>query len=846
MQKAGSFFLFLPQIFVSWSKSPNIMRNRLFILFLFLGAQIGLFAQSPDAPDSFLGYKIGDRFTPHYRVVDYYEHLAQAYPERVQLIRYGKTYEQRELLAAVISAPENMANLEQIRQDHLADAGFGDGAAEGKIPIVWISFNVHGNEASGTEAALDVIWDLLAKPEAQVWLRKMVVILDPCLNPDGRERYVNWYHQMLGVQPNVNPNAREHNEGWPNGRPNHYMFDLNRDWVWGTQIETRQRVKLYQEWLPHVHADVHEMDIDEPYFFPPAAEPVHAAITPWQRTFQTHIAQNHSRYFDQMGWRYFTSQTFDLFYPGYGDTFPMFNGAIGMTYEKGGGGQAGLQAQTREGNILTLFDRKEQHRMTVLSTFETAYRDADKLLSEFRKFYQPESHQAPFQNVVIRSTNADAKSDLLRLLNHNGIFVRQVAQNHSLMGFRYSTRKNERVTVEAGDLLVSLKQPKSVLTRVLFEANPALSDSLTYDITGWALPYAYAVDAIATSETVPSVALSVTENNEMPKEGYAYILPWNSFSTAKALAKLLKENIKVHFSKTVVKTEGQTFPIGSLIIFKQINNERLSPNVNFGAYLNQIAGASFIPLSSGRTSPELGSSSVGYLKSPKVALLAGRPSLSLGVGEVWHYFDEELQFPITLIRPEDFAGIDWEAYDILILADGRYSAFLNDTNWQKIKSWVERGGKLITIEGAVDALVGKSGISLKSIEAEGSNAPQQFDQKDRIGITDSNPGAIFEVQVDRTHPLGYGLPATYFAISQSANLYQPNFNGWTVGKYTAQPVVSGFVGSALKARWGNSFAFGVEEMGGGQVVLLKDNPLFRGFWYGGKLLFANAVFMAGN
>ena len=815
----------------------------LFFCFLFCST-IG--AQSPDAPASFLGYEVGKRFTPLHRVVDYYEHLAQTFPDKMQLVSYGKTYEQRELMVAILSSSDNMARLEQIRTTHLADAGFGDGVANGEIPIVWLSFNVHGNEASATEAALEVVYDLLSQPEAQKWLEKMVVIIDPCLNPDGRERYVTWYNQMLGVTPNVARTAREHNEGWPNGRVNHYMFDLNRDWVWATQIETQQRVQLYKQWLPHVHADVHEMDINSPYFFPTAAEPIHHAITPWQKEFQEQIGKNLAQTFDANGWRYFTAETFDLFYPGYGDTFPMFNGAIGMTYEKGGGGSAGLMVNTREGNALTLFNRKEEHRVAVLKTVETAFQHATQLLREFKRFYQPETHRSPFQNVVITQLKGDKKQALLQLLSQNDIFVREVAQNKTVFGYNYQTRKNETVAVQAGDLLVSVKQPKSVLTRVLFEPNPVLNDSLTYDITSWALPYIYQLNAVATSETVATQALDILPQQANTTDGYAFLLPWNDFGSAKALGKLLNADFQVHYLKSALKVGTEEYPMGSLLVFKKLNQAKVPEGSHFATRLQEITGATFLTLQSGRTSPNLGSDIIGFIAAPRVALFAGRPAASLGVGEIWHYFDQEIQYPVTLFRPEEFSSLNLDDFNVLILADGRYSSVLNETQWAKIGNWVAKGGKLITVEGATESLVGKEGVSLKLVDLESGESPTAFSGKDRTDISESAPGAIFEVTVDTTHPLGYGLQPIYYTLSQNSTLYSPLASGWTVGKSTENAHVAGFVGSRLKARSNNSFVFGVEEKGNGNMVYFRDNPLFRGFWYSGKLLFANAVFMVGN
>src|SRR5690606_25608679 len=258
---------------------------------------------------------------------------------------------------------------------------------------------------------MQTIYDLLTEKSA--YLENTVVIIEPCINPDGRDRYVNWYYQYKNSPNNVDPNSKEHHEGWWNGRSNHYMFDLNRDWAWLTQVESQQRLKIYNRWLPHVHVDFHEMGVDNPYYFSPAAEPFHEVVTDFQREFQTVIGKNHAKYFDARGWFYFTKEVFDLLYPSYGDTYPTYNGSIGMTYEQGGSGRAGLAIKTGIGDTLTLKDRIAHHLTTGLSTVEIASRDADRLNREFKKFYQNKNFK--YKSYILQG-NPDKLEALGKLL----------------------------------------------------------------------------------------------------------------------------------------------------------------------------------------------------------------------------------------------------------------------------------------------------------------------------------------------------------------------------------------------------------------------------------------------
>ena len=310
------------------------------LLFISLSVLIfsSVYGQKVQSPSEFLEYKLGEQFTPHYRVVEYFRYLSGA-AKGIKLQEYGKTNEGRPLLAAFVGTPENIARLEEIRTNNFRLAGMQSGAPSASNPaIVWLSYNVHGNESVSTEAAMQTIYDLVdpGNKQTKTWLQNTIVVIDPCLNPDGRERYVNFYNQTKNVIPDPLVFTREHLEPWPGGRSNHYYFDLNRDWAWQSQKETRHRMAIYNEWLPQVHVDFHEQGINDPYYFAPAAEPFHEVITSWQREFQTTIGKNNAKYFDEKGWLYFTKERFDLLYPSYGDTYPIYNGSVGMAFEQGG------------------------------------------------------------------------------------------------------------------------------------------------------------------------------------------------------------------------------------------------------------------------------------------------------------------------------------------------------------------------------------------------------------------------------------------------------------------------------------------------------------------------------
>ncbi len=815
------------------------------------------------APAAFLGYELGSRFTPHHRVVAYVEHVT-AHAPAVRLERYGVTNEGRPLLLATVTTPANRDRLEQIRTDNLKRAGLLAGAPEGPpVAVVWLSYNVHGNESVSTEAALQTLYEL-ANPEdtrTQAWLANTVVLLDPCINPDGRDRYVHWYTETVGRFPDVDPEAREHREPWPGGRANHYYFDLNRDWAWGTQQETRQRLARYQQWMPHIHVDFHEQGVDEPYFFAPAAEPFHNAVTGWQRELQTRIGKNHTRYFDANHWLYFTRQRFDLFYPGYGDTWPTFNGAVGMTYEQGGSGRAGLGILTAEGDTLTLADRIAHHHTTGLSTVETAARDADRIVEEFTRYFEDArtAPAAPYAAYVVKAGNADKLAALAAHLDAQGIAYGYATRTRTARGTAYATGKAAGVTVEPGDLVVSAYQPRRVLASVLFDPDPVLSDSLSYDVTAWALPYVYGLEAYALptrlDPDVDAAQDAAPPAVTGPDRPYAYLAEWRSFEDLQFLAAVLRAGVKLRFAAAPFVIDGRSYGRGTLILTRT-GNQHLGDR--FDRVVRRAAERLRQPLHGVATGfvaegADFGSSDVPFLDAPAVAVLAGDPVSSYAAGEVWHFFDQQLGYPVTLLDPDALGRIRLADYDVLILPGGNYGSVLTDERLKELSAWIRDGGRLVALERAAAFLAGKEGFALQRKddgEAAEEKTPEEalrpYAERAREAISGDVTGAIFRVHLDPTHPLAFGYGDATFTLKRNDDAFAFLDDGWNVGVLREDPPLGGFAGAKAQPPLQHSLVFGVQDLGRGAVVYLLDDVLFRGFWYNGRLLFGNAVFLAGR
>jgi Zinc carboxypeptidase len=835
------------------------MKLRLISLIL-LFTSSSLFAQLK-SPDEFLGYQLGSRFTPHYKIVNYFDQTAVSNSQMMKLEKYGETNEGRDLLLAIVSSPENINKLDEIRKNNLRLTGIlKDKPGDITAPvIIWLSYNVHGNEASSSEVSMKTLYELLNPSNTQTknWLINTVVIIDPCLNPDGRDRYVNWFNQVVGKNADANPNTREHSEPWPGGRVNHYNFDLNRDWAWQTQVETQGRIKKYNDWMPQIHCDFHEQGINNPYYFAPAAEPFHEVITKWQRDFQYTIGKNHAKYFDANGWLYFTKEIFDLFYPAYGDTYPTYNGAIGMTYEQAGHSRGGLAVATNDGDTLTLKDRIAHHFTTSMSTIEIASQNGGKLISEFKKYFDDANATGigEYKSYVITETNAGKREAMRSFFDMNGIKYGSVTGT-SVKGYNYFTGKEETFAA-TNSITVSAYQPKSALIKVLFEPRSKLSDSVTYDITAWSLPFVYGAQTYAVKEKLAVGNYSnPNANTAVSTSAYGYLVNYNSFADVKFLAALLNAKIKVRYAEREFTYNGIAFPKGTIIVLKKSNEDKLQQFAD----LAQSFNAAVTTVSGGfmDTGFDFGSEKVHLIKKPTVAMLTGKGVNPNAAGEVWHLFEQQLNYPVSLINADEIDGSALKDIDVLILPDGGYK-FLSDKDAAaEIKMWVQQGGKIIALDNAA-AQIAKAewGIKLKKTDDDEKKDDKKddkniygdvkkYENRERDGIVNNIPGAIYKVEMDNSHPLAFGYGNHYYSLKLGSDIYEFMKDGWNVGIIKKENQTAGFVGSKTREKIKDGTVIGVQPLGNGSIVFFADDPIFRNFWENGKMMLANAVFLVGQ
>ena len=821
-------------------------------------------SQTIKSPGEFLGYEPGTQFTYHHKAVEYFKYVAENSPLAVYR-EYGTTYEGRSLGVCFISSEENLANLEEFRKNNLIKTGLLKGEFKGKqIPFIWLAYNVHGNEAVGTEAAMKTLYTLVSGsyPDVSDYLKECIIIIDPCQNPDGHDLYTNRYRSSMNFIVNPDKNSWEHSQGWPGARSNHYMFDLNRDWTWQTQTETQQRLALYTQFMPQVHADFHEMGPESTFFFAPGADPWHAVITPWQHEFHKLMGNGNASFFNEKFKLYFTKENFDLFYPSYGDTWPLFNGAMGFTYEQSGGGGSGLAYKLESGDTLTLKDRIDGHFTASMATIKVAYDNKEKLISGFNSYFEQNEKNPAFQykSIIIKGSNEKSNiSDLLQLFDRNQIrysFAGSVGKKFK--GFDYSANKDGEVTIEKGDILLSAYQPQSRFLQVLFEPDSKSSDSLTYDLTAWALPYVYNLKAFAVTDRIASdtgnVVLKKIVNIADKSNTYAYLVNFSGFDELKFVAALYRKSIKLRYSLKPFALNGTSFNRGTIIIARGDNKHT---EATFDKIVRDAADECQVKLISASTGlvdsgKDFGSGYSPLMKNKSVAMFCGDGTASGSVGELWYFFERELNYPVTLINTANAESVDLSEYDVLILTSGAYTK-LKDT----IIDYVKRGGRVIAIENSISLFAGEKTSSLakaietrtaeqklveKKIKSDDSTLLKKYDlaMERRYTLTERSAGSIYKVKLDNTNPYAFGMGKEWFIMKRTAG-YPFLTTGSNIGYILEKEPVAGFAGFKYKDKIKNTLVIGSEPIGKGEVIYISDDPYFRAFWKSGRVLLGNIV-----
>ncbi len=830
------------------------------------------------SPKEFLGYELGEEFTVYAHIVQYYKNLAKRSP-RVIYNEYGETYEGRPLINLVISSEDNISNIEDLRQTHLdlltASSSEAQTVIDSQPVFVSYSYNIHGNEPSSSEAAMQVAYRMAAATDDETMdiLKNAVFIMYICINPDGRDRYVYWYKTTKRLKrPGYEPRDMEHYEAWPGGRTNHYWFDLNRDWVWGVHPESRGHTAEYQKWMPQVHVDYHEQGHNSNYFTMPGTTPRNMLLPDsyesWSKVFgDANIAE-----FDKYQLNYFTRDRFDFFYPGYGSSYPSVMGAIGMLTEQGSA--RGRIIETDDGYKLTLRQGIFDHYTTSIATIKAAVKNRQALLQYSYDSWQPASNKTNTKAYFFSNAGM-YNSDLINVLIRNGVKVYQANSSFQLSSAKdYRTGRTIRKTLPGGTYIIPMDQPRHLFISSIMERNMAIEDSVMYDMATWSAPIAYNLDAYSTAGSFSADQIEITE--EISPEGgvinsdakYAYVIDWNQRYAPKTLAKLWAKEYNVRSAYRAFGNDERTFPAGSLIILKGRNREKAEQIDTDMKEVAETCGVEIVGFNSGRMviGMDLANTRNRPIEQPRIALMTDPPFRSYTAGQIYFMFDWVTELPIERVRATNlqqtslpkggfrFGGVDLKEFDVLILpgGGGTLKQLFGEKQLEEIKSWVQEGGTLIATESAAAFFTKErsklTDVELKKSPKDSSDAVNYLRYEDREDYFGKRriPGTALNATIDISHPLAFGMPKNLYALKFGNDGLKPSEKLQTVGFYDKDPsslAVAGYASTEnLEHLAGTTFA-GVAQIGQGKVVFLVDNTQYRMFWLGPSRMMQNAVML---
>ena len=632
------------------------------------------------SPADFLGVPLGEEYTHHHQLGAYLKNLAEQ-SDRVTVITYGKTYEGRDLWLAFITSEVNHAHLDEIRENNLllSDPDTDHAAIIDNNPaIVWLSYGVHGNEASSAESALQTAYRLAAGEDEETTLMRSeaVTIIDPVLNPDGRERYVTWYKSSQANVLNTDASDLEHDEIWPGGRTNHYWFDLNRDWTWLVHPESQGRIAQYNQWLPQVHLDIHEQGFNNNYFTMPGTTPRNLQLPDDYEEWSNQFGLGAIEEFDKNNINYATTEAFDFFYPGYGSSYPSLMGAIGMLAEQGGHSRGGRAVETEDGYILTLQQRIFDHYKNSISTVRTAVANRQELLTYYRDALNPKNSKVETEAYILPDNQTDHTYEVVDILLKHDITVERADESFTLRnGTDYRSRSTSNRSLSAGDFIIKKDQPKHLFITTLFEPEMAIEDSVMYDMSVWSVPMAYNLEAYY-SDSAPSVSTTLLEEAPERRAGvvnasatYAFVLDWEQPGAPKALAKLWEKGYNVRSAEKLFSKGALSFSRGTLIVLAGRNFEKRAQLSDDMKEIARQAGVVIHGFNTGRmdSGMDLASRSSNVLNHPKTALIIDRPFNSYTAGQIWFQFDQNVEFGISRLRSWRLASLDLSEYDVLIM-----------------------------------------------------------------------------------------------------------------------------------------------------------------------------------
>ena len=807
----------------------------------------GPYDSSISSPEEFLGYEIGFEHTRHDLIVAYLNYLSNTSP-RANLINYGKTHEGRSLVMLTVSSESNLNNIESIRQEHLKYTVPGAQMELNKdLPIIInLGYGVHGNEPSSAEAAMLAAYTLVASKNIKIerFRNNSVIFIDPTINPDGRDRHSQWANQYKSINLVSDSNDAEHNEAWPRGRTNHYWFDLNRDWLLGVNPESRGKLKWFHTWYPNVVTDFHEMGTNSNYFFEPMKR--NASLKPLipdenYSVLSPIFAEYYVKSLDSIGSFYYTKESFDETYPGYGSSYPDVHGAVAILFE-----QASSRGHLQETNYGTMsfgFTIRNQY-LSSIATVEAAVDNKNLLRDYQRRFFN--SSLTEFKDEKVKAYEFGDKNDQ----NRNKAFIDKLLL-HKIKVYKSKDR-----------YVVPVNQAQSRMVKNIFETFDKYIDSVFYDASAWSVSNIYNMKSKKLKNFNLGAEVTSTENlvnnSSVKKSNYAYILDWDDYNSPAALNHLQKNDIVTYsaFKPFEIKVNGtnssKKFDYGSILI--PVSKQTVSSDKLFDL-VKTMQEKFDVPVYNSESGYsmkgiDLGSNNFRINKPVKVALLIGDGVNSYEAGEVWHLLDTRIGMPLTKIRLNQFSRTSLDKYTTLVMVSGSYSQ-LNKNQIEKIKNWVGKGNTLITIARGSSWAIKSELIKETLVESKVDSTysrKRYVDARENIG-RERIGGVILKTDLDLTHPLAFGYNDTSIPVYKNNNVFinKTKDDYSSVAIYSKDFHIDGYISESNRKDYiPGSASLIVSKIGSGRVVVFADNPNFRGSWYGTNKLFLNALFLGSN
>jgi hypothetical protein len=812
------------------------------------------FNASVPTPEQFLGYPVGSHHTRYDKIVEYMTLLSKT-SDRVKIQKIGATNEHRDQVIVTFAKKENLANLENIRKAHLESISLANTKPnDANAPvIVWLGHNVHGNEPSGGESTLLSAYYLAASEEAETidWLEKSVILMEPVINPDGRDRHSTWANSHKGDPLVADSFDREHNEAWPGGRTNHYWFDLNRDWFLAVNIESRNRLAFYHQWLPNVVTDFHEMGTSSTHFFEPSKLNAENPLVPKAnyRDLNIRFAKYFEKAMNEIGSFYYTKDSFDNFYPGYGSSYPDMQGGLGLLFEQAS--SRGHLQESQNGDLAFGFTVRNQ-LVNALATVRAAVNEKT-FLQEYQKSY--------FTEVVNQAKKGLVKAYIVGDIydkSRNKAFWDLLMQHKiDFYHLQKDQTHDNQLFAKGSAVLIPADQPQNLLIKSMFDKPKTFADSSFYDASTWNLAYAY---GLAHSELKMPVLLGdkvtkldlETPINQIEKVAYAYLIDWKDYNAPKFLYELQKRDILVKVAYKPFKINNKEYTRGTLLV--PASNQKLT-EIELLKALNHISKATGVmvdPIATGfsQEGMDLGSNYMKTVEKTKALMIVGAYINPSEAGEIWHALDTKIGMPITKVEMNNFNRVNLNKYNTLVMVAGNYEA-LNGAGAQKIKDWVNQGGNLITLKTASEWVcnnkISTEKVLLLKADSVKNGSRVNYDDIQSLRAAKGTNGAIFEVDIDNTNPIGFGYNNRKIAIYRNNNTILERSKNLvnSISVYTANPWLCGYVHPETLKKIANSSAINIDYKGSGRIIMFSDNPNFRGTWFGTNKLFFNAL-MLGN